>query len=495
LIYSLRPYQAAGLRAIRSALDGGARSVLYVLPTGGGKTVMFSTMADAMSSRGERVLILVHRREIHEQTLSSLFRLGVTAGQIVAGQPTTQNAVQVGMVQTVVRRLSTMRRPDLIVTDEAHHVLEDNTYGSILKYWKDVPVVGFTATPERLDGRGLRESFEVMIQGPTIRELVAGRFLAPPVLYRPPNELLPQYHVRRGDFDEGEQEHAMSGRKIVGDVIEHYRMHLDRLPVVVFCVSIRHSHLMAAQFKAHGYEARAVWGNMPKVEREAAIKGLADGSVQVVTSCDVISEGVDVPVMAGAILLRRTLSLGLYLQQAGRALRLSPGKSQAIILDHAANYQLHGHVLQDRIWTLDACSRRERGEEPPTVSTCPACFGVWPGRPRTCPACGFDFSEAQGSAERSADIKVIAGELVQAGLPGEEVDDMAALYADAMKMGPAERAQMLARRGVEMLGKAVRFSERPTDEAWRWRSGGERQATSWQDVSGTTGKTGKGNAN
>ena len=72
---------------------------------------------------------------------------------------------------------------------------------------------------------------------------------------------------------------------------------------------------------------------------------------------------------------------------------------------------------------------------------------------------------------------------------------MAALYADAMKMGPAERAQMLARRGVEMLGKAVRFSERPTDEAWRWRSGGERQATSWQDVSGTTGKTGKGNAN
>jgi len=428
-------------------------------------------MSRSMASRRERVLILVHRREIMEQTLSSLYGLGVTSGQIAAGHPVTQDSVQVGMVQTVARRLSTMRRPDLIVTDETHHVLPDNTYGGILRYWRDVPVVGFTATPERLDGRGLGESFSEMIEGPSIKTLVAAGYLAPPVLYRPPNELLAQYHIRRGDFDEGEQERAMSGRKIVGDVIDHYREHLDGLPVVCFCVSIAHSRLMAAQFKAAGYESRVVWGNMPKPEREAAIKGLADGSVQVVTSCDVISEGVDVPVMAGAILLRRTLSLGLYLQQAGRALRLSPGKNRAIILDHAGNYQLHGHVLADRTWSLDARSRRERGEEPPATTTCPACYGVWPGRPRTCPACGFDFADMLEMAARSRDIKVIAGELVEAGLPGEEADDMAGLYADAMKMTPHDRAVMMAKRGVGMLNGAVRYSERPTDEAWKWREG------------------------
>jgi DNA repair protein RadD len=466
---ALRDYQAQGLREIRAAIDSGERSILYVLPTGGGKTVMFATMARSLASRRERVLILVHRKEILEQTLGSLYRLGVTAGQVVAGRPTTQDSIQVGMVQTVVRRLASMRRPDLIVFDEAHHVLDDNSYGQIRKYWRDVPAVGFTATPERLDGRGLAESFRTMILGPSIRELVRDGWLAAPVLYRPPSELLVPYHVKRGDFDEGEQEKRMSGRRIVGDVIDHYREHLGGMPVVAFCVSIRHSELMAAEFKAAGYEARAVWGNMPKTEREAAIRGLADGSVQVVTSCDVISEGVDVPVMAGAILLRRTLSLGLYLQQAGRALRMSEGKKRAIILDHAGNYQLHGHVLSDRKWSLDARARKDRGEEPPTTTTCPECYGVWAGRPRTCPACGFDFVEMREMDARAAMVKTISGTLVEAGVGEMDADDFGDLYARAMNSGPQERAKMLAKRGVEMLAGAVKFSEKPSDEAWRWR--------------------------
>lgn len=473
----LRPYQAKGLREIRAALDSGERTVLYVLPTGGGKTVMFATMARSLASRSERVLVLVHRREILEQTLASLYRLGVTAGQVMAGRPATQDSVQVGMVQTVVRRLGSLRRPDLIITDEAHHVLADNSYGTILRYWREVPVVGFTATPERLDGRGLGESFRAMIQGPTIRELVREGWLAPPVLFRPPTEALETYHVRRGDFDTEEQEHAMDprtrrGRQIVGDVLDHYRTHLDRLPVVVFCVSVKHSQIMALEFRDAGYVAAPVWGNMPKQDRERAIKGLADGSVHVVTSCDVISEGVDVPVMAGAILLRRTLSLGLYLQQAGRALRPSEGKSRAVILDHAGNYQLHGHVLQDRAWSLAARSRGERDEEPPTTTTCPRCYGVWPGRPRTCPACGCDLASQQADRDRSDAIRVIAGQLVEAGVEGGDADDLAGLYADAMAAGPAERARMLARRGVEMLSREARYHERPTDEAWKWR--GER---------------------
>jgi DNA repair protein RadD len=467
-VIQLRPYQSKGLDDIRDAF-GSVRSVLYVLPTGGGKTVMFASMAKGAASYRNRVLILVHRREIHEQTLSSLFRLGVTAGQVIANQKITQDSIQVGMVQTVVRRLEMLRRPDLIITDEAHHVLEDNSYGQILRFWKDVPRVGFTATPERLDGRGLGESFKTMIQGPAIKELVQAGYLSPPVLYRPPNELLTPYHVKRGDFDTGEQERHMSRRRIVGDVIEHYREHLDGLPVVVFCVSIMHSRLMAAEFKAAGYASAVVWGNMDKKAREAAIYGLADGSVQVVCSCDVISEGVDVPVMAGAILLRRTKSLALYLQQAGRSLRLSEGKTRAVILDHAGNYQIHGHVLAHRLWSLDAKARRERGEAPPDTTTCPACYGVWPGRPRYCPACGFDFVEMRELSAQSRKIEVIAGELVEAGLPGEEADDMAALYEKAMRAGPAQRAQMLAKRGVEELAKRAWLDLSPTAEAWKWR--------------------------
>ena len=160
-----------------------------------------------------------------------------------------------------------------------------------------------------------------MVIGPQIAELVADGWLCPPMLYKAPNELTATYHMTRGDFDAKEQQEVMSGRRIVGDVIEHYRETMDHLPAVCFCVNIEHCRLMAKQFADAGYKARVVWGDMPDGERVAAIQGLGDGSVEIVCSCDLISEGVDVPVMVGAIMLRRTASLALYLQQGGRALR------------------------------------------------------------------------------------------------------------------------------------------------------------------------------
>lgn len=491
-MFSPRPYQRRGIADIRVSLRT-AQSTLYVLPTGGGKTVCFAIIAKGAAEKRNHVLVLVHRKEILRQTLKSLHGLGVTCGQIAPSRPMTDDLVQVGMVQTVVKRLAAMRRPDIIITDEAHHVLEDNSYGTIMRYWRDALRIGFTATPERLDGRGLGESFERMILGPSIRELVEDGYLARPALYKAPDNLLPSYHLTRGDFDLDEQEEAMDtrtrrGRQIVGDVIDHYRRHLDHLPAVCFCVSIRHSHLMAREFCAAGYKAVAVWGNMPPEERDTAILGLADGSVDVVCSCDVISEGVDVPVMIGAIQLRRTASLALDLQQAGRPLRplYAPGsdlgaregrlaaiaagpKPEAIILDHAGNYQIHGHVLEDRAWSLSAASRRERGEKPPTTTECPKCGGVWPGRPRTCPECGFDFGDVPEAPEALREVKVIAGELEKAGAPGSL--DLASIYGRAMKKDPAERARMLARRGMELLRSRAWTDESPTAAAWRSRGG------------------------
>lgn len=494
----LRDYQEKIVTDIRAELRKGEKSILTVSPTGSGKTAIFAHIAHGAASKTNRVLVLVHRREIMEQTLASLFRLGVVAGQIAAGRPATQDSIQVAMSSTLVHRLGLVRRPDLIVSDECHHDLEDNSRGRILRYWSDVARLGFTATPERLDGRGMSETYKSILFGPSIAQLVGQGWLCPPVLYRPPDEVAESFHVKRGDFDTAEQGRVMSGRKIVGDVIEHYREHLDGLPVVAFCVSIEHSRLMAEQFERAGYRARVVWGNMPREEREAAIKGLADGSVQVVTSCDVISEGVDVPVMAGAILLRRTLSLGLYLQQAGRALRpvfpqgfdanaatpeerlaamARAGKPRAIILDHAGNYGLHGHVLADREWTLDARPRSEREERPPTTTTCPSCYGVWPGVPSRCPECGFVFGQER-ERDRSDEIKTIKGQLVEAGISEGEAESVDAVYRKAMAAGSAKERQRILlgatmrtadKRAVDELRKAVGFNPRWTDWAWKWR--------------------------
>ena len=476
---TLRPYQEKGLDEIRYAMRKGVKSIVYVGPTGSGKTVLFATIAHGATSRNSRVLILVHRREILEQTLKSLYELGVTSGQIASGRPQTTDSVQTAMVMSLTRRLDYVRRPDLIIVDECHHALRDNSWGRILKYWRDVPRIGFTATPERLDGRGLHESFDEMIVGPSVAELVNDGWLSRPVIYRPPEEIAQNYHVKRGDFDAIEQQQTMTTRKIIGDVIEHYKKHLEGLPVVCFCVSVDHSQLMAEEFQAAGYRATPVWGNMPKVDRERAIRGLADGSFQVVTSCDVISEGVDVPIMAGSILLRRTLSLALYLQQSGRSLRPSPGKTRAVILDHVGNYYLHGHILEDREWSLNSQTRDPRKERPPVTTTCPRCFGVWPGTPRSCPSCGLKFSDVQRQVKP---LKVVAGELIEAipGIREQEARDLAEFQAGIQRMDPGQKQKALwgkaleiahdgapdARRRLDMLRQALGYRKGWTNYIW-----------------------------
>lgn len=448
-MFDLRPYQQRDVDIIRDHLRKGVKSMVRVLPTGGGKTVEFGYIAKGAASRSTRVLILVHRREIMSQTLKKLFGFGVTAGQIATGHPMTRDPIQVAMIHTLRNRLDVVKRPDLIIVDEGHHVTDDNTWGRVLRYWGEVPRILFTATPERLDGRGLRDAgVEEMVLGPSMAELVEGGYLAMPIMYKPAQETAFEYHVKRGDYDTKEQHEQMSKRAVVGDVIEHYRKHMDGWPAICACVSVEHARLMARQFEAAGYRARAVWGNMDTAQRESALNGLADGSVQIVTFCDLIGEGVDIPAIGGAILLRRTMSLSLYLQIAGRALRMAPGKTHSKILDHVGNYYLHGHVLADRQWSLDSGRRDPRRETPPTTTTCPRCYGIWPGTPRRCPSCGFEFKVMPDREFKP--LRVIAGELVEAGLPQGTADDIAAFVARTQAMTPKDRQRATMGKAYEM---------------------------------------------
>ena len=317
-----------------------------------------------------------------------------------------------------------------------------------------------------------------MILGPSINELVNQDYLSYPAMYRPPDEIAKNYHVRRGDFDTKEQEQIMTKKSIVGDVIAHYRKYLDKMPAVCFCVSLEHCRQMEEAFIDAGYRSTMVYGNMPSKDRERAIKGLADGSVQVVTSCDVISEGVDVPVMAGAILLRRTMSLALYLQQVGRALRKYPGKEHAIILDHCGNYYLHGHVLADREWSLDHGKRNHKQERPPTTTSCPRCYAIWPGEPRTCPDCGFSFAEnAKVSAQQRKTPEQIAGELVAALPVGVDqmkiknltgfINKLQTFDAKTRQRAMIAKAAELQNRGeIDALAKAIGYKPGWTHFVW-----------------------------
>jgi superfamily II DNA or RNA helicase len=394
---ALRDYQSNIIGRVRDAYRTGARAVLLAAPTGSGKTVIFSHVAAGAAAKDGRVLILAHRQELIRQTSNMLAAFGLQHGLIAPGQPTTTHVVQVASVQTLVRRLARLDwRPTLIVVDEAHHATRTTGHGRVLEHFAGAHILGVTATPARLDGKGLGVVaggfFERLVLGPTVAELIADGFLSRPVVFAPPGVPdLSGLRMRGGDFARDALAAVVDVPKIIGNAVDHYRRHAGGVPAIAFCASVRHAEHVAEAFRAEGFNAASIDGGMADKERAERISDLGAGSLHVLTSCDLVSEGTDIPIVGAAILLRPTQSLALYLQQVGRVLRPYPGKERAVILDHVGNCYRHGLPDDDREWSLKGRRRRASDAAPQDATKhCNACHTVHRPAP-ACPSCGFVY--------------------------------------------------------------------------------------------------------
>jgi DNA repair protein RadD len=401
----LRGYQDRAIDALRSAFQSGAMAPLLCLPTGGGKTVILATIAAQAAARGRHVLILVHRRELIHQTASKLAWAGLEHGIIAAGHPATDHAVQVASVQTLMRRLSRITwTPSLVIIDEAHHAAA-GSWRQIIEHWSDAYRIGVTATPCRLDGRGLSEAFDQLVTGPSVADLVFWGFLSPARIYAPPVVAdLSGIRRRAGDYANDQAAAAMDRPTVTGDAIAHYQRLAEGQQAIAFCCNVAHAVSVCDAFKTAGIGAALLLGDTP--DRDQVVVQYAAGAVRVLVTVDVVSEGFDVPAASCAILLRPTQSLGLYLQQVGRVLRPAPGKDAAVILDHVGNVTRHGFPDDPREWSLsEGIVRGGRGTPAPSVRTCPECFAAFKPAP-ICPMCG-----AQCVPIKSRKIQQLAGEL------------------------------------------------------------------------------------
>lgn len=409
---SLRAYQQELLDGIRAEMRKGHRRIVAVMPTGAGKGTTIAAMVRGAADKGMRTLILAHRAELIDQLSETASRWGVSHGVIAAGRSMDfSQLVQVGSVQTVVRRLDKIPAPQLIIQDEAHHVLTGNTWGRIIDRWPDAYLVGKTATPSRSSGEGLGEGhggfFTSMVLGPDTAWLTANGFLAPAKVFAPPGALdTSKLRTRAGDFRMDDAERQLQEGGIMGDAVTHYRRHIFPGTAIAFCCSVAHAEAVAEAFQAQGIRARSVDGTMDKAERRRLIAALGTGEVQVLTSCMIISEGTDVPSVTGAILLRPTQSLSLYLQMVGRCLRPAPGKAHAIINDHVGNSLRHGLPSDPREWSLEGKAKKSKDAAPP-VKVCPGCFACIPSAARTCPECDHAFET------EVREFAVIEGDLVE----------------------------------------------------------------------------------
>ena len=283
---------------------------------------------------------------------------------------------------------------DIVFVDEAHHC-RANTYRKILESYPDAKIIGLTATPCRRDGRGLGATFDTMIECPQISDLIADGYLVTTRVFAPTTPDLKGVRVRQGDYVESELADRMDWPKLVGDIVAHWHRLAERRQTVVFATSVAHSINLKDEFVKSGVRAEHIDGSTPKEERDETLKRLSDGDLELVTNCMVLTEGWDQPDVSCCVLARPTKSMGLYRQMAGRVIRPAPGKTDALILDHAGATFLHGFLEDPVIWTL---SEDKRAEAPAQVSrglaaerellTCSKCSAVrTAGKP--CPECGF----------------------------------------------------------------------------------------------------------
>lgn len=385
---SLRPRQLKAIADLRQAYRDGYRAPVLVMPTGGGKTHTASVIIRSAVERGHRVWFLAHLREILQATAGKLTSEGIGHGYIMAGRTEDDSQqVQVVMVQTAARRLGRYAKPDLIVIDEAHLAVAE-TYRKVIEDAGNPRLLLLTATPTRLDGRGLREVADVIVPTCSTADLIAEGLLVPVRYYAPSRPDLTGVRTLAGDYAPGDVAKAMNKPSITGDAVAHYRKLAHGRPAVAFCANVAHARDTAQHFRQAGYSVMVISGDSHQDERDQALHGLQAGDIDVVVNCQLWVAGVDAPAIGCIIMLAPTKSLTKYLQSIGRGLRTHPGKTDCIVLDHAGNAFTHGLPTDPREWSLDGAKKRaKQADDVEPVRQCEHCYFVHSPAP-VCPNCG-----------------------------------------------------------------------------------------------------------
>lgn len=422
----LRPYQEKAIAEGRKHYASGARSLLFVAPTGAGKTRIGVALSLSHLLHGGRVLWLAHRQELVQQAANTVRATGETPGVIAPwAAPSPHARIQVASVQTLVAR---DQRPDasVVVLDEAHHHVAEQ-WGTVADSYRDALRIGLTATPERQDGVGLGNLFDALIAVAQPRELIASGYLVPCEVLRP----------------------SAQSKALAEDPVEAWRKWGKGGKAIVFASSVKASCDIAHRFEAVGVPARAITGGLESASREVAIDRFRAGTVRVLVGVHTLTEGLDVPDASVAILARGFSSPGAYIQAVGRVLRPAHGKTRALVLDLMGASLEHGLPDEDRVYSLDGKAiKSQEGLLP--IRQCPACGRVFRAeqfhgarpqptvdgnvifvhfaipRPR-CPGCGYEMPLRKDPRVRRQEMTIASAE--QTG--GQRVSALKWMLADA----------------------------------------------------------------
>lgn len=365
--YSLRNYQQEAKEKIFGQWDS-VDNVLYQMPTGTGKTRLFTSIIRDISlnslqtHRREGILIIAHRTELIEQIDESLQRYHIPHG-IIAGSFKDKRdlmlPVQVASVQTIThpsnRQLVNSFDAKFIIIDEAHHALA-SSYTRLWDFYPLAKKLGVTATPWRMDGRGFRNNFDVLVPSMPIKDFMEQGWLAPYQYYSVPinSSLCKDINSIRdfgidGDYKTSVLEEVVDTSRIRAQLLDSYFQFVEGKKGIIYSISRLHSKHICQQYRAAGIKIADIDSETPSALRKRLVQDFKNGDLDIIVNVDIFSEGFDCPDLEFVQLARPTRSLVKYIQQVGRGLRKN-GDKQCLILDNIGMYGRFGLPDDDRPW-------------------------------------------------------------------------------------------------------------------------------------------------
>lgn len=380
---SLRDYQVESIEKIRSEFTSGKKKVLLWLATGSGKTVVFCEMIKSAEKKGKNTLVVVRGRKLVDQASERLMREDVSHGVLMSGHWNYRPhlAHQVASIDTLIsRRLRP--KADLIIIDEAH-MAGSKGYKEFLALYPEAFIVACTATP--YVDKGLSHIAETVVHPITMIDLIDKGYLVPFRYFAPTEPDLTDVKVSSStkDYLSDQLEGAMNAGGLSGKIIDHWKKIASDRQTICFAVNIHHSKTLVERFKENGINAEHCDADTSDVERDEIIARLKSGETQIVCNVGIFGTGIDIPSVGAIIMARPTKSRNLFIQQAGRGTRISDGKSDCILLDHAGNIRRHGFPTDETDVNLEANEKEFHAKK---SKICDMCFVVYRGP--FCPECG-----------------------------------------------------------------------------------------------------------
>jgi len=384
---NLRNYQTESILQLRQGFANKYQRQVLCLPTGAGKTVVFSEMVRLAAEKGTVTIVLTDRTELFKQTIKALANTGVAVEEISASKKNTYlgATIYLAMVETIKRRSDVLAglRPDLIIIDEAHK----GNFTKILDLFPLSRVIGATATPE---GKHFFKYYTNIVQNIDIPDLVEQGFLVDCKAYQMVDDFS-DLEVKAGEYTDASLISHYDKPKLYDGVIDQWRKLADGLKTIVFNVNIKHTINTHNAFIAAGISSEFITSKTPDDERSRILSAFRDGAFSVLNNCGILTTGYDEPSIQCVIMNRATKSLPLFLQCFGRGSRLYPGKNIFIGLDFGMNHDRFGMWNEAREWKLKP--PREKKESVSPVKECPntECGCLNPISAVKCKYCGTPF--------------------------------------------------------------------------------------------------------